>query len=314
MAEMIAGARTCIDSPDPQPLGGGVLSVARVIDTSGHELMGVAGPHRRLRHGRGVDRVVHDDARSGARCSTTAASSSSATRSSSTPGCRCDLQRLDDGRDPGPSATRLRRVAGPSTTTSTPDWRPTADVVDLGGPFPMRPGHRRRRGLRRDRLRRAADAAHPPPVHAVRLRQRGRCKTNLDGTLSTCAGSLVAPLTTADHAAGDVDRRDDVRHRADHLLRGPVTAISVPQQTLRRRHLRPDPCARRAHLRPRVRLPRGEGRSDLLMTTGASNGQPYELPAGPGSHDAGDQGRRLLRPAYGAGQHGRHRGLRRRSP
>ena len=38
---MITGARTLVTLDSPDPLGGGIVSVARVVDTSGHELMGV---------------------------------------------------------------------------------------------------------------------------------------------------------------------------------------------------------------------------------------------------------------------------------
>ena len=42
MAEAIAGARSYIELPEPEPLGGGVMSVARVIDvTDTHDLLGV---------------------------------------------------------------------------------------------------------------------------------------------------------------------------------------------------------------------------------------------------------------------------------
>ena len=201
------------------------------------------------------------------------------------------------GRSPGRDPARPTPRAAASTSTSTRCWPPTPTSSTSAGRSRSTEAIGVGRGVRRHRLRRQADAAHPPPGRPLRLRHGAARVANLDGTLTTVAGSLVAPLTTADRRArSSADPVTMYVTGQITLLRGPVNAVSVPQQVARRRHLRPAACARRARLRPRLRLPRGEGRSDLLMTKELANGQPKELPAGPGPHDARHQGRRLLRP------------------
>ena len=179
---MITGARNYIDLPAVLPATGGVLAVARVIDTSGHDLMGAEVPHRRLRRRRRSGTSGAPIAPTGAQdCSTTPSTSSSVTRSPSTPGSTATCNASTK-----PPTGPARRLASPSVASSTQHVRATASTrrsVDLGRPVPDPPGDRRRPR----RTPRRSTAAQPTLLiprscRRLRLRQR-RLRANLDGSL-----------------------------------------------------------------------------------------------------------------------------------
>jgi hypothetical protein len=227
MAEMITGARTLVELPAPTSLGGGVLSVANVIDTSGHELMGV-------------------EAQSDA-CSTVDEWSEWCTV---TPtgrkifedtyeytvgdpfalyaGVSCDLQRLDESE----ARAKARLAAGESRgidlhidlALST-----NPNVVDLGGPFPLPQAIGAAEAF-------AATVYGGKPTLLI-PRQYLPCgcvgnllESSLDGTLMTCAGSRVAPLTTAVNVPVTFGTAPMYVTGSVTIYRGPVTSVSVPQQ------------------------------------------------------------------------------------
>ena len=225
---MITGARSRIELPAPEPIKGGVLSVARVIDVTGHELMGVEAqtdacataeewaewctmtPTGRKLFENAPDYVVGDPFVVYA-------------------GVSCDLQRPPEAE----ARARARLEYGESRAVDqhidlllTND----TDVVDLGGPFPI------------DQAISAAEAfaatvyGGAPTLLIPRLYLQCACgngalKPQLDGTLQTCSGALVAPLTTAVSVPITFTTPETMYVTGQiTLLRGPVNSYSVPQQ------------------------------------------------------------------------------------
>jgi hypothetical protein len=225
---MITGARAFIELPSPTPLGGGVVSVARVIDTSGHELMGVEGL---------TDACATAEEWS-EWCTTTptgrkifegAPELVAGDPFAAYAGVSCDLQRLAEAE------TRARRrleLAESRAVDQHIDALLAADgdVVALGGPFPL------------DEAIGVAEAfaatvyGGKPTLLIPRLVVPCGGFTTFEsspgGTLTTVTGSLVAPLTTAitvPVTAGPVTMYVTGQIT---LLRGPVNSFSVPQQVL----------------------------------------------------------------------------------
>ena len=227
--EMIAnsGARTLIELPGPTPLGGGVLSVARVIDTSGHELMGVEAqtdacgsaeewaewctttPVGRKIFEDSLDYVVGDPFAIYA-------------------GVSCDLQRLDDAAQRAERRLNYGESRGIDQHVDA-DLATNLTVVDLGGPFPLP------QGIGAAEAFAATFYGGVPTLLIPRLLLPCGCLSGLlsrdaDGTLTTCAGSRVAPLTTAINVPVVADTMPMYVTGQITLFRSPTTTISVPQQ------------------------------------------------------------------------------------
>lgn len=228
MPEMITGARSYIDAPPVIPLGGGVLAASRVVETSGHELMGAQfisdacaelGPEwtewcdnnptgRKLFDG--SYNLVEGDpflVYAGTDCvsETVAESKARAT-------ARLELL---EGRDVDAKVRALMDV----------------DAVDLGGPFPINQAI----GVAEAYM--ATVYGGQPTILVPRLFVPCACgdgalRNNLDGTLTTCGGSLVANVTTPIVAPFVADSETIYVTGQITLLRGPITAISVPSQAL----------------------------------------------------------------------------------
>lgn len=223
---MITGARSFIELPNPAPLGGGVVSVARVIDTSGHELMGVEGESdacataeewaewctmtptgRKLFEG-GPPIVFGDPF-------------------AVYTGVSCDLQRLNEAEQRARARLTLaesRAVDQHIDALLAAD----ADVVDLGGPFPIEQAI----GVAEAFAATVYGGAPTLLIPRLVIPCGGfvQFESSPGGTLTTVTGSLVAPLTTAvtvPYVAGPVTLY--VTGQVT-LLRGPVNSFSVPQQ------------------------------------------------------------------------------------
>ena len=229
MAEMIAnsGARTIVELPAPTPLGGGVLSVARVIDTDGHELMGVEAitdacgtaeewaewctttPTGRKIFEDTYEHVVGDPFVLYA-------------------GVSCDLQKLDE------AAGRARNRLGYGESRGIDqhvdlDLSTNANVVDLGGPFPLP------QAIGAAEAFAATVYGGKPTLLIPRLYLPCGCcgnllESSLDGTLTTLGGSRVAPLTTAINVPVTTGTAPMYVTGSVTIFRGPVQSISVPQQ------------------------------------------------------------------------------------
>jgi hypothetical protein len=226
---MMTGARTWVELPAPVPLGGGVLSVANVVDVPD-------GDHRLM----GVEALT--DA-----CSSTEIWSEWCTMTPTArkifedtqehvvgdpfvlyAGVSCDLQRLDEGADRAKSRLGYGESRGVDQYVDA-FLSDSTDVVDLGGPFDF------------DQAVGAAEAfaatwyGGQPTLLIPRLFiqcgcSNGALRTNLDGTLTTCAGSKVAPLTTAVTVPITITTGTIYVSGSVTVYRGPVKTISVPQQ------------------------------------------------------------------------------------
>jgi len=224
---MITGARTWVELPPPEPLGGGVLSVARVIDTSGHELMGVEGQTDLCATAEEwtewctvtpTGRKIFEDTGEYFWGDPFAIYA----------GVSCDLQTLES------SKTRAETRLGygePRAIDQAIDAMLTvsSEVVDLGGPFPLA------QGIGAAEAFAATYYGGRPTLLIPRLMIPcggfGQFESSPGGTLATVAGSLVAPLTTA--VAIPVDPLTPVVLYVTGsivIYRGPVQSVSVPQQ------------------------------------------------------------------------------------
>jgi len=223
---MITGASTLIDAPPVTPLGGGVLGAARVISTTGHALMGAwylsdacGGPleewdewctmnpvARKLFEGdyelvegepfmvyAGVDCVMQDVAEAKTRAS--------------------NKLTLNEGRNVDTHVLAQAEAA----------------AVDLGGPFTLNEAIGLAEGY-------AATVYGGKPVLLIPrvlvpcACQSNLLESNLDGTLTTCSGSLVAPVTTPVVAPSLGTPLTIYVTGQITLLQGPITAVSVPSQ------------------------------------------------------------------------------------
>jgi hypothetical protein len=227
MTEMITGARTFVELPTPTPLGGGVLSVANVIDTSGYELMGVEAltdacssaevweewctttPLGRKIFEDTLDHVVGDPFAVYA-------------------GIACDLQRTDEAADRATARLGYAESRGVDFHVEA-DLASAAGVVDLGGPFSVA------QGIGVAEAFAATVYGGVPTLLIPRLLVQCACENgaltrNLDGSLETCAGSKVAPLTTPLTVPVTVTSATLYVSGSVTVYRGPVETISVPQQ------------------------------------------------------------------------------------
>ena len=225
---MITGARAWVDLPTPEPLGGGVVSVAHVVDTSGHELMGVE---------------TQSDACATAEewlewCTTTPTGrklfEDSLAYMTGDPfavyaGVSCDLQQLDEAE------TRARARLDLAESRSVDlhiDAQLAADtnVVDLGGPFPVSEAI----GVA-EAFAATVYGGKPTlliPRVVIPCGGFDQFESSPGGNLTTVTGSLVAPLTTAVAVPYVSGPATMYVTGSIVLLRGPVNSFSVPQQVL----------------------------------------------------------------------------------
>jgi hypothetical protein len=227
MAEMITGAREFIELETPSPTPGGVMSVARVIDTSGHCLMGVEAISDACATAEewiewctmepaGTKEFADElEYRTGDPFAVYA-------------GVACDLQRLDDGERR--ARTRLGLAEGRTVDLHIgAELEADVSVVDLGGPFPIAQAIGAAEAF-------AATVYGGAPTLLI-PRQYVQCgcgngalKANLDGTLTTCTGSMVAAITAPVSVPVTFTGATMFVTGSITILRGPVHAFSVPQQ------------------------------------------------------------------------------------
>jgi hypothetical protein len=222
---MITGARTWIEVPVPAPLPGGVMSVAKVIDTSGHELMGVEGQTDACASAEEwsewctmtpTGRKIFEDSFEYFAGDPFAVYA----------GVSCDLQRLDESK----ARAEQRLSYGESRAVDQHVdalLAASSEVVDLGGPFPITQGIGAAEAF-------AASYYGGQPTLLI-PRQYLPCawsvlRRNLDGSIETISGSRVAPLTTAVSIPATFTTATIYVTGQITLLRGPVMSVSVPQQ------------------------------------------------------------------------------------
>ena len=221
---MIDGARAFITLPTPEPLGGGVLSVARVLSGQPHELMGVEGVSDACATAQEWDEwctmtptgeKVFDDEPE------TIVGDPFAIYA----GVECTIQRIDDAR-----ARAVRRLgfAESRSVDAAVARQLDALATDLGGPYSVNEAIGIAEAF-------AATVYGGAPTLLV-PRQFVPCacgcgalRNNLDGSLATCSGSRVAPLTTPIAVPAASSGTLYVTGTIT-LLRGDVIAISVPSQ------------------------------------------------------------------------------------
>jgi hypothetical protein len=222
---MITGARAWIDLPTPEPLGGGVVSVARVIDTSGHELMGVESQTDACAT---VEEWTEwcDISPTGRKVFEDALEYVWGDPFAVYTGVSCDLQKLDEAE----SRARARLDLGESRGVDQHVDALLAvdpDVVDLGGPFPLN------QAIGVAEAFAATVYGGKPTLLIPRVVipcDPTAFESSPGGTLTTKAGSLVGPLTTA-IAVPYVEAPVTMYVTGSiTLLRGPVNSFSVPQQ------------------------------------------------------------------------------------
>lgn len=227
MPEVIAGARNWIELPPPPPIGGGVLSVARVIDTTGHELMGAIAESDACATAQEWDEWC-TMAPTGTKLFDSAPEFVVGDPIVVYAGVECDIQRLDDAR-----ARAVRRLAYAESRAL--DFNLDAhlasdgDVIDLGGPFDIQ------QAIGVAEAFAATVYGGQPTLLIPRMYVQCGCghgalRTNLDGTLTTCSGSLVAPLTTAVTLPIVPGPANLYVTGQIVVLRSPVSSFSVAQQ------------------------------------------------------------------------------------
>jgi len=227
MAEMISGTRQWIDLPAPEPLGGGVLSVARVIDADPHSLMGVQAqtdacaeieewtefcdftPTGRKSFEGAMEVVFGDPFVLYA-------------------GVACDLQNLADGQ--ARAIRRFNYAEGRGIDAKL--YAILAAMADDLAAVTLTVAQ----GIGAAEAFAATVYGGVPTLLIPRqfipcACEHGLLRPNLDSTLTTCAGSRVAPISapvtvpvTADAAAEIFVTGQIV------LLRGSILSQSVPQQ------------------------------------------------------------------------------------
>ena len=223
---MITGARQWVTLPNPPPLGGGLMSVADVIDTTGHQLMGVEALTDACSRVEEwlewctmtpVGRKVFEDTQEHVVGDPFALYA----------GVGCDLQTLNEGA----RRAELRLSYGESRGVDQyvdAALSASADVIDLGSPFPLV------QAIGVAEAFAATWYGGRPTLLIPRLflpcATHGPIQSNLDGSLSTVSGSRVAPLTTPVPVPVTVDSGTMYVTGSVVIFRGPVKTISVPQQ------------------------------------------------------------------------------------
>ena len=224
---MITGARAWVDLPTPEPLGGGVVSVATVIDTSGHELMGVESQTDACATVEEWDEWC-TTAPVGRKLFDGPWEYVSGDPFAVYAGVSCDLQKLDEAEDRAKARLALGESRGVDFHVDA-QLAADLDVIDLGGPFPLNEAIGVAEAF-------AATVYGGKPtllIPRVLIPCGGgftQFQASLAGNLITVAGSLVGPLTTAiavPYVSGPVTMYVT---GSITLLRGPVNSFSVPQQ------------------------------------------------------------------------------------
>lgn len=227
MAEMISGARQWIDLPAPEPLGGGILSVARVVDADPHALMGVQAQTDACAE---IEEWTEfcDFTPTGRKSFEGAMEVVFGDPFALYAGVACDLQTLADGqaravRRFGFSESRgidlkMYTVLGALADDLAAVTLSVAQGIGAAEAF-------------------AATVYGGVPTLLIPRQfipcacANGLLRSNLDGTLTTCAGSRVAPMTVpvtvpvVAAAAAEIYVTGQIV-----LLRGEIIAKSVPQQ------------------------------------------------------------------------------------
>jgi hypothetical protein len=226
MAEMITGARTFIDAPPVTPLGGGVLAAARVISTTGHALMGAqflsdacGGPLEEWDEwceNNPVARKLFDGSYELVEGDPFLVYA----------GVDCALDGVAEAKTR--ATNKLTLNEGRNVDTHVLELA-EAEANDLGGPFPLN------EAIGVAEAYAATVYGGKPTLLIPRLVVPCACgsnllHTNLDGTLTTCSGSLVAPVTTP--VLGPVTSAVSTIYVTGQitLLQGAISAFSVPSQ------------------------------------------------------------------------------------
>lgn len=209
----------------PEVLGGGVLSVARVIDTSGHDLLGIEATTDACATAEewaewctvSGTKKLFDDVPQWVVGDPLAIYT----------GVECDMQRMDD------ALARVRQrfdYAEGRALDYAIGARLAADpdTVDLGGPIPVGSG------LGAAEAFAATVYGGVPTLLIPRIVLGCVCGPGMfsrqtDGSLTTCTGAMVAPLTTPVLLPYDQASEATLYVTGQiTLLRGPVQTYSVP--------------------------------------------------------------------------------------
>lgn len=230
MAEMIAGARWFLDVPAPPVLGGGVLSVARVIDNPPtHSLMGSEYTTDACATAQEWLEDWCDAALGVTKDFDTGWDLVQGDPFVAYTGLECMLTTLNEAK--GRVLNRFDYAEGRSVDKNIAAWLEANAAIDLGGPFPVNEAIGVAEAY-------AATVYGGAPTLLI-PRQFIPCasgfgvRCNLDGSLGTCNGSMVANITTpitlpvVAGATGTMFVTGQIT-----LLRGAVSSYSTPQQVL----------------------------------------------------------------------------------
>jgi hypothetical protein len=230
MAEMIVGARWFLDVPAPPVLGGGVLSVARVIDNPPtHALMGSEYTTDACATAQEWLEDWCDMTPATTKVFDTGWELVQGDPFVAYTGLECMLTTLPEAKDR--ALTRFDYAEGRSVDKNIAAWLDANAAIDLGGPFPVNEAIGVAEAY-------AATVYGGVPTLLI-PRQFVPCacgyalRSNLDGSLTTCQGAQVANITTpitlpvAAGATGTMYVTGQIT-----LLRGEVMSYSTPQQVL----------------------------------------------------------------------------------
>lgn len=225
MAEMIAGARSRIELPPPTPLSGGVLSVAHLVDSNGHDLLGVEAesdacataeewaewctmtPTGTKVFDSDPDIIVGDPFAVYA-------------------GVNCLRPTAEN------QARALRRfnyAEGRAVDLHIAELL-DADALDLGGPYTIAEGIGVAEAFAATVYGGQPTILIPRQFVPCACGCGGSLRNNLDGSLATCSGSPVGAITTPITVPGISGTGTLYVTGQITLLRGSVMAFSVPQQ------------------------------------------------------------------------------------
>jgi len=212
----------------PEPLVGGILSAARVIDVTGHELLGIeattdacaeAAEWTEWCSATGAKKVF-DDVPQWIVADPVAVYA----------GVECDMQTLEEGY-----ARAARRLAyGESRMLDyivAARLEADPDTVDLGGPLPIGSGIGAAEAFA------ATVYGGVPTLLIPRIVLGCACGPGMfgrdgDGSLTTCTGAKVVPLTTPVTIPFDQASEGTMFVTGQiTVLRGPVMTFSVPAMT-----------------------------------------------------------------------------------
>lgn len=227
---MIAGARWFLDVPAPPLLGGGVLSVARVIDNPPvHSLMGSEYTTDACATAQEWLEDWCDGSPANPKVFDTGWELVQGDPFVAYTGLECMLTTLNEAKDR--ALNRFDFAEGRSVDKNIAAWLEANAAVDLGGPFPVSEAI----GIAENYA--ATVYGGVPtlliPRQFVCCASCGCITRNLDGSLSTMQGSQVANITTpmtlpvVAGATGTMFVTGQIT-----LLRGEVSSYSTPQQVL----------------------------------------------------------------------------------